>query len=474
MLEIGEVLKATAGKLISSVGMPDFSGFSIDSRTIRQRDLFIALKGNKFNGHCFIDEAVSKGAAGIIIDQKSNINPMKQAAVIEVEDTLKALGDIARFKRQKYNFPVVAVTGSAGKTTSKEMLAWVLSKNFNVLKNEGTKNNYIGLSLALLAAEKEHEIAVLELGTNHFGEIGALTQICRPNVGVITNIGPSHLEFFRNLDGVLREKWTLIRNLDKPFIAVLNNDDTLLKRKVLQIPPYLPFIKGRIEGEFRAGSDVNPVIFNFGMGEKSDFRASDINCRSERIEFVVDGRHRFRLNTVGYNNVYNALAAIAVARIFGMEYKDIAERLSDFVFPQSRLNLLKINNVRFVDDTYNSNPLSLKQALDSLGSLDVKGRRIFVMGDMLELGDTEKVFHSQAGRQIASTCSVFIAVGPLSKLTADTARLSGLDKRNIFLCDSSEDARKILFGKIAPKEEDIVLVKGSRRMKMEEIFKLKI
>lgn len=471
MSELNEILEAASGRLVCGSKEAGFSGFSIDSRTIKKGDVFIALKGNNFDGHNFIDEAISRGAAGIIKEvrsqkEKSPLSPpfykggkcgdfqirKNTVAVIAVEDTLRALGDIAKFKRQKYNFPVIAVTGSAGKTTVKEMIAWLLGKDFNCLKNEGTENNYIGLSLALLEADQKHQIAVLELGTNHFGEIDALTKICQPNIGVITNIGPSHLEFFHNLDGVLREKWTLISSLNKPFIAVLNNDDNLLRDK--------------------AGQTANkPFIFSFGIKEKSDFQASDIKYRLNRIEFLVN-EHRFRLNTVGYSNVSNALAAITIARIFGMDYADIAKRLADFSFPQSRLNLLKINNVRFVDDSYNSNPLSLKQALDALDRIDIKGRKILVMGDMLELGSNGKLFHSQIGQQIAATCSVFVAVGELSKLTADMAGRCGLDKQNIFLCDSASQAREILFDRISPEEEDIVLVKGSRKMKMEEVFKI--
>ncbi len=452
MFSVNELLKATCGKLISGKRNIKTEGISINSRTIRPREVFIAIKGNNFDGHNFIKEAVEKGATCIIKESRFNIPQEPRAAFIEVTDTIKALGNIARFQRNKFNIPIIAVTGSNGKTTTKEMIAWVLSKRFKVLKNEGTKNNHIGLPLTLLSLNNSFDFAVLEIGSNHFGEVAYLAKICQPNIGVITNIGLSHLEYFKNIEGVFREKYTLMKNLHRPYLAILNADDSLLRKEVLK-------------------KTKKPLVLSFGIKNKGDYFASGIRLGNNRIEFTVNQRQKFILNTLGYCNIYNALMAIGIARIFAMEYREIADRLASFDFPPSRLNLLKINNINFIDDTYNSNPFSLQQALDTLANFENKGRKIFIMGDMLELGKSRKLLHSQVGRSLKEVCDTFITVGNLSKLTAETARISGFDNKNIFTCESVQQAREVLLNKIAPTCDDIILVKGSRATKMEEVFK---
>jgi len=467
MFSVDEIVEAARGKIVCGSADMEFSNISMDSRTIKKGDAFIAIKGDNFDGHDFIDEVLQKGATCIIGDsrvRKYTIRPpafggrtqyaIQKHIFIEVKDTVKALGDIAGFQRRKYDFPVIAISGSAGKTTVKEMIAWVLSGSFNVLRNEGTKNNQIGLPQTLLRSSSDHDLAVLELGTNHPGEIKYLADICQPNIGVITNIGPAHLEYFHDLNGVLKEKYSLINSLRRPGIVFLNADDALLRKKLRQKPRDL-------------------IFFSFGIKSKGDFMASDIKYNSGKLEFLVQQKHKFSLNTLGYSNIYNALVAIGVSRVFGVGYKEIIRRLSEFSFPKSRLNLIKLSDIRFIDDTYNSNPLSLRQALEALRSLNIIGRKIFIMGDMLELGRKEMAFHLKAGREIAQACDVFVAVGKLSKLAASSAESFGLGLRNIFTCKSSQEARDILFNQISPEKNDIVLVKGSRGMKMEEIFKIK-
>jgi len=452
MFEINELLKAAKGRLMSGKKNATVRGISIDSRTILPGYAFIAIKGNNFDGHDFIKEAIRKGAGCIISEPRGRRHHAPGATLIEVKDSVKALGNIARFHRKRFTLPVIAITGSNGKTTVKDMVAWVLSQRFKVLKNTGTKNNHIGLPQTLLNLNSSYDLAVLELGTSHFGEIGYLAEICLANIGIITNIGPSHLEYLKNLRGVFREKYSLIKYLNKRGIAILNADDSLLKRKLLT------------ENEC-------PVMFGFGIVNHGDFFATDIRVLKQKIEFLVNRKYKFTLRVLGYYNIYNALAAIAVGRLFGMEYKDIAARLVNFNLPQSRLGFIELKKIRFIDDSYNSNPLSLKQALEALHNFKVEGRKILVMGDMLELGNRSELFHRQAGYQIARICDVFITVGRLSKFAARAARLGGFDSRNIFTCESTLEARDILFKKISPRPDDIVLVKGSRSMKMEEVFK---
>jgi len=452
MFKVNELLRATRGRLISGKTSTVVKGISIDSRTIKPQEAFIAIKGPNFDGHNFVDEAIKRGAKAVIFQRQGSRVKGKEVAFIEVKDTIRALGDIAKFQRQKFDIPVIAVTGSNGKTTTKEIITWVLSKEFNVLKNVGTKNNQIGLPLALLNLDRYHDVVVLEVGTNHFGEVDYLAKICQPNLGIIINIGSSHLEYFVNLKGVFREKSALLKHLKSPHIAILNADDSLLKRQIL--------IKNK-----------KPFILGFGIKSRSDFFATDIEILNSRIKFLVNQKYRVTLKTLGYFNIYNALAALTVAYLLGMEYRDIASRLSTFNFPQNRLEFLELNNIKFINDTYNSNPVSLKQAIDVLGNFQINGRKIFVMGDMLELGNREKLFHRQAGRNAARICDVFITVGELSKFAAEAARASGFNTKNIFTCTSNLEAQDILFKKVSVGPDDIVLVKGSRAMRMEEILK---
>ena len=453
MFKISELLEATGGKLINQPPGAIVRGISIDTRAINPHDAFIAIKGNNFDGHDFIDAAIKKGAACIIKEAGRKIKYKScKAAFIEVDDTIKSLGNIANFWRRKFNIPVIAVTGSNGKTTTKEMAAHVLSAKYKVLKNEGTKNNHIGLPMALLNLDASYDIAVLEVGTNHPGEVEYLARICQPNIGIITNIGPSHLEFLRDLKGVFKEKYKITENLRTPRICILNTDDDLLKKKACAKPK-----------EY--------FVLGIGIKNPCDFSARLIKSNAGALKFLVNEKYKFTLNTLGYYNIYNALSAIAAARVFGIAYKDIIKKMDAFDFPKSRLNFLELGGIKFIDDTYNSNPLSLRQALKTLADFKTAGRKIFVMGDMLELGSHKEKFHRHAGQSLLASCNVFIAVGDLSRLAAEAAKNSGFDVNNIFTCRTSSQAREILFNRLSPKKGDIVLVKGSRSMKMEEVFK---
>jgi UDP-N-acetylmuramoyl-tripeptide--D-alanyl-D-alanine ligase len=453
VFSVKEIVKATGGVLIQGDLKDKVCGISTDSRKSRLGDGFVALKGNNFDGHDFIAESVKSKASALVIQRDLKDIVPKEIAVIKVKDTTLALGDIARYQRQKFNLPVVAVTGSNGKTTTKEMIAWVLSLGGKVLKNEGTKNNQIGLPQTLIKLTQQDKFAVVEIGTNHFGEIDYLAKIARPNIGLITNIGLSHLEFLNNLRGVLKEKSSLLDSLSKPALAILNGDDKLLKEIITTVHRKMR-------------------VFSYGIHEKSDLCACAIKLKNGRLEFRVNGKFDFALSTLGYYNTYNALGAIAVGRLFGLTYPEISLRLAEFKFPQGRLNLIEFRGLKFIDDTYNSNPLSLKAALLALETVKCRGRKILVMGDMLELGKQKELLHRQAARSITNTCQTLLAVGRLSWLTAQAVENSGFKKKNIFYCDSSLEAKDLLFNKISPKPCDIILVKGSRSMKMEEIFRI--
>lgn len=457
MFEITQLLEATKGKIVSLGKKSLIKGISTDSRTITAGEAFIAIKGDNFDGHDFIGTAIKKGAACIIRETRGKNLSFKDAnqqipvTIIEVKNCIKALGDIANFHRRKFDIPVIAITGSTGKTTTKEMIAWILSRKFKVLKNPGTKNNHIGLPMTVLGLGQNHEIAVLELGTNHFGEIEYLSKICQPNIGIITNIGPAHLAYFHDLRGVFREKYSLIKNLKHPSIAIVNAEDGFLEKR-MRILTYKPFMLG------------------FGVKHRCEFLLSSIKHYSGKTQFCVNKKHKFVLKTLGLGNVYNALAAIVCGLILGITHREMASRLVKFEFPEGRLKLREFKLSRFIDDTYNSNPASLMQALKTLRDFKAGGQKIFVMGDMLELGKHARSLHYQAGLEAAKICDKFIAVGRLSRIAVEAAKKSGLEAKNIFSCDTSSQAREILFKDIAPDKKDIILVKGSRAMKMEEIF----
>lgn len=451
MFKVGELVKASAGRLRAGSQTDVVQGVSIDTRKILRREAFIAVKGKNFDGHNFISQAIKKGASCVICEDKATQWLKSRAAIIQVKDTVKALGDIAGFHRERFDVPVIAVTGSNGKTTAKEMIFAVLSKKYNVLKNEGTRNNQIGVPNTLLRLRKNHGIAVLELGTNHPGEIGYLAKICRPNIGIITNIAASHLEAFFSLQGVLKEKYALIKSLKEPNIGILNSDDALLKKQT-------------------AKALLRPMLFSIGIDSHADFRAGLIRLDATGLRFNING-HDFSLKSHGAHNVYNALIAVAVGRIFGLSFAQASAALADFKFPPGRFRQIKRNKVRFIDDTYNSNPFSLKKALEAYERMQVRGRKIFVMGDMLELGLDKERFHAQAGADIGRICDVFISVGELSRLAAKLAASNGIDPENIFACSSARKVRDLLRKKLSVDKDDVVLVKGSRGIRMEEILK---
>ncbi len=455
MLDINQIIKVTGGKPFNAAGAEGFRGLSTDTRSIREGEIFLAIRGENFDGHDFIPEAVNKGARCIIAE---DFDPpvLKGAAGIKVANTVKAFAAIASSHRKKFDIPVIAVTGSNGKTTAKEMIAWVLSAKFRVLSNEGTKNNHIGVPATLLRLDESHQIAVLELGTNHFGEIRYLADMVMPDAAAITNIGESHLEYFRDLAGVYKEKSSLYRR-SPVGIVLLNNDDRFLRKDIR-------------EKRLRRGGQF---VLGFGVKGRTDFCADGVNVKGAKVGFSCR-RHRYSLNTPGACNVYNALMAIAFGRMFAMSHSEISARLSDFRFPKGRLNLVKFRDTRFIDDTYNSNPFSMAQALKTLADFKAKGRKILVMGDMLELGKDAALLHKKAGQGAAKVCDAMIAVGRLSVIAADAARAGGLSGKNLFVCDSSAEAASVLFKKLAAGPDDIILIKGSRSMKMEEVLRTNV
>lgn len=454
MFNLDDILKATGGRALyaghnAQKKKMQILGISIDSRTIKKRELFVAIKGRRFDGHDFIDEAIKKGACGVVLE----LNPKEAMPALKnkgrigvrVKDTLMALGDIAAYHRRRFNIPVIGITGSNGKTTVKEMISQILKRSYNVLKNRGTENNLIGLPLTLLNLTENHSVAVLEMGANHSGEIKRLAEILKPTVGLITNIGPSHLEFLKDKAGVLKVKSEMVHGLGRKDLLVLNGDDPMLSK-----------IRPRCRR------------LTFGLKRNNDFRAANIKLNGH-ISFMLNNLHPFIINILGMHNLYNALAAIAVSSHFDIDLSAIRCALLDFRLPAMRMELKNINGLEVINDAYNSNPVSLKWAIQTLSDFKRKGRKILVTGDMLELGRRCRLFHSQAGRLAAeSSIDALIAVGRFSGYTAVAANRAGMKWRNLWPCSSIQEAVDIL--KRIAKKGDTVLVKGSRGMAMEKII----
>ncbi len=421
------------------------SGVSIDSRSLKSKDAFIAIKGDRFDGHRFIPQAVRKKVSAVVVS-KDNGRVPKRIPVVLVADTTKALGLLARYHRDRFAIPVIAITGSAGKTTTKEMVARVLEQRYRVLKNIATQNNHIGVPMTLLKLEKSHEAVVVELGTNHFGEIAWLTRIANPTIAVMTNIGESHLEFLGSLSGVFKEKLNIANAMKHRGTVVFNNDDSFLRR-----------IPGKV---------VHHRLISFGINQKSRFRATGINFKNSSLRFRIKTRKGFELNTPAKHNVYNALAAICCGDLLNVKPREMQKALRDFRFPKGRQQVQMVGKLRIIDDSYNANPMSLRSAIETLNNLDVVGRKVLVCADMLELGAQSKKLHRQIGDLVARSCvDMLITVGNLSKNINQAARkrksLEAHHHPTLASC-----CRRI---KHYLKPKDTVLIKGSRAMKMDRL-----
>lgn len=456
MLDTKDILEATEGKLLKGGAEGGFSSVSTDTRTIKQGALFIAIKGPNFDGHNFINEAISKGAIGAVVNSPSPV-PLPDGErskargpdfiLIEVKDTVKALGDIARSHRRKFDIPIIAITGSNGKTTTKEMAAEILARKYNILKNEGTENNFIGVPLTLLRLNSAYEIAVLELGSNHSGEIARLSEIVQPSCGVVVNVGPSHLEFFNTVDNVRKEKLNLLKRLGSDSVSVVNGDDAQLVKEA---------------------KAMCAEVVTFGLSAGCDFSATDVREGEDGINFTLNSGYRFHLNLLGRHNIYNALASMAVGSLYGVSAEEAATVLKDFRLPKLRMEFIEAGGIKFIFDCYNSNPSSMAGAIETIKGMDSSGRKIVVAGDMLELGRAGPDLHKKIGRLAAEAkVDILMSVGPLSRFILEGAQEEGIGGDSLLHFDNSVAAAKAL--KDILKVGDLVLVKGSRGMKMEEI-----
>jgi UDP-N-acetylmuramoyl-tripeptide--D-alanyl-D-alanine ligase len=450
-----DVLKATGGTLVRPGRSVPFDGVSTDSRTIAAGSLFVPLAGLRFDGHEYIGQAAGSGAAGVLI-QKGREGLLKKlasgVAAISVTDTLAALGDLARFWRSRFTIPVVAITGSSGKTTTKEMAAAIAGREKHLLKNEGNLNNLVGLPLTLFQMNETHEVAILEMGTNRRGEIARLTEIAGPTVGVITNVGPAHLEGLKSLETIREEKGDLFRVMDGRGTAVINLDDEALA-------PWAGKWKGK--------------KITFAIQADADVTASRIAHEGEKgtiFSLVMEGVSReILLPVLGFHNVSNALAAAAASRAAGLAFDTICQGLMAFKPVGGRMEVWRLKNGGYlVDDTYNANPASMAVALKTLQGLKGECKSTVILGDMLELGIEAEKYHEEIGRIVADTgVSKAYLRGDFTKALAKGAMKRGMKGDQVIIDLNTEETAAQF--KACMKTGDWVLVKGSRKMKMEEI-----
>lgn len=441
---------ACAGELVGDSGAAEVRRICTDSRRIQRGDLFIALRGERFDGHAFLREVAEKGAAAVLAERAGLPAGWTACPAILVKDTRRALGRIASYYRMQFGIRIVAVGGSNGKTTTKELIASVLRQKFNTLWSEGSFNNDIGVPLTLLQLEKSHEAAVMEVGTNHPGELMPLVKMIQPRHGVITNIGREHLEFFRDVAGVATEEGTLAQMLPVEGKLFVNGDDEWTERIVVR---------------------THATAVRVGFGARCDWRARNIRLDGQGATFRLEAPRadfsgNYRINLVGRHQVTNALFAVAIGAEFGLEPAEIERGLSECQPPRMRMQVWESNGVRLLDDTYNANADSMIAALETLQALPCKGRRVAVLGDMAELGAQSEPAHEEVGRRAAELgIGQLFAVGTMAPILARGARAGGLNRVLEFsdVDSAASPVRQFL------KSGDVVLLKASRASRMERI-----
>lgn len=446
MFDLERIARITDGDFSGRKANCQLSGISTDSRNLLSGALFVPLRGERFDGHDYLSQAVKNGAAACLSEE---VVAGLSVPVVRVTNTLRALGDIAAAYRLQLNGPLVAITGSVGKTTTKEMLAAILSRVAPGLKTAGNFNNLIGLPLTLFRLEKEHQWAVLEMGTSALGEIERLTEVAQPTIGIITNIGAAHLETLQGLDGVARAKGELFAGL-QGGTAILNLDDSRVAR--------LPVANG-----------VKKMTY--GVAVEAEVRAEKIEENANGIQFELSfsgRRSRVQLSIPGRHNVANALAAAAAAIELNVPLAEIAAGLAQFTAIPGRMNLSPLPcGGLLLDDSYNSNPLSASAALDVLTILPGQGRRVAVLGDMLELGENSVQMHEDLGAKAAGVAELLLGVGNFSADICRGAETAGMDSGHMVRLVDATAAIEYL--QKQQRSGDKILVKGSRGIHLEQL-----
>jgi len=453
-LLLDEVKIALRAELKTPLGRGLITGVTTDSRQVKTGDLFIALRGDRYDGHDFVDEAVRAGARALVIERNMPLSDEiknNDVCVMKVADTVGALGDLARFYRRTlgHRLNVIAVTGSNGKTTTREMIYHVLSKRWKGHRSPKNYNNQLGVPLTILGIEPEHDFVVIELGSSSPGEIKALSLIVEPDMALITHVGFSHLEGLEDIDGVSVEKVSIAAGLKKHAVMICSTEH-----------------KGTLKRVRALGRNV----ITFGTDNDADVSGANISQVQGKIYFETNDRCQVELAMIGVHNVNNALGALAVVRRLGVTSSEYAEALKDFHAVPGRMVCADVNGITIIDDTYNANPDSMAVALRTLESQETLGRRVFVCGDMCELGVASGFYHRELGRAIAkSGVDLLLTVGEQSAQTASAALEAGMGWAGVQRSISSVRLARLIKSMI--HEGDVIMVKGSRAMRMEEVVK---
>lgn len=452
-IRIEDLLAVTKGRLVAPTAAPGFAGASVDSRRIVPGSLFVALAGERTDGHAFVPAALRAGAVGALVARPVPLPADANGFQVEVADPLMALQELAAWWRSRSPVRVVGITGSTGKTLAKEVIADVLSRGFRVLRNEGNLNSETGLPMTILNLDASHELAVLEMSMYTVGEIARLAEIAKPEVGVVLAVHPTHLERAGSIERIAQAKSELPAALPSDGLAVLNADDHRVA----------------------AMRDVTSAeVLTFGLGSDADVRASEVRSRGvEGTEFVITapwGQRQVRSGTPGRHLVPHALAAAAVAHRFGLPLDEVAAGLASGSRAEHRMAILEaVSGATLIDDTYNASPVSVRGALEFLAETPVATgrRRLAVLGDMLELGPDEERLHREVGEMVARQVDGLLAVGERARWIAEGARSGGLSR--VVTADDLDQALLVLDRELAPGVGDLLLVKGSRGIELDRL-----
>lgn len=447
-----DIVKITKG-FFSGPDNIFIKGISTDTRTIKEGELFVPLKGENFDGHHFIKKAFAKGAVLSLCNKKEKPAILQNSNIIFVRDTREALLEFAKYYRGLFKIPFIAITGSVGKTTTKELVSKVLGKRYSVLKTEGNLNNEIGLPLTIFNLDDSHDLGVVEIGMSDFGEISRLSDVVRPHIGVITNVGVSHIEKLKSKMNIAKAKLEIVDGMKNDDILLLNADTEELweKRHTLK----------------------TKVIY-FGT-KRGDIKASNlVSLGKQGIIFDVVGKYgnfSCKVSLPGLHNVYNALVAIAIGLEMGISKEDICESLLEIKPPCQRLEFKKaLSGALVVDDTYNASPDSVKASLNILSDLDNSGKKVAILGDMLELGKYSQDAHKDVGKYAASKVDKLVTIGRYSEKMAEGAIEGNLNEDDIFIYYTVDEAMEQI-EKIV-KDCNIILIKASRALELERVTKL--
>ena len=451
-LSIKNIIEATKGKLL--VGNEEYicMSYSKDTRTIKEGDCYIGIKGETFDGNLFWEKALENGASTVIVQnvqiEDEKLKKWADKNIIKVEDTLEALYSLARYKRSLYNIPVIAITGSVGKTSTKDIVANVVSKKYKTLKTEGNNNNNIGLPLTILRLQDE-EVAVIEMGMNHFGEISLLTSIAKPTICIITNIGTSHIGNLGSRENILKAKLEILEGSKKEAV-IINNDNDLLHK-------------------WYEENKENYNIKTYGIKEQSDIVAKEIKLEENKSTFtckINNLEEKINVPVGGEHFILNALCAITVGEVLKIEEDKIKEGIESFELTKKRMDIVELKNgIKIINDAYNASLESMTASLKVLS--EFKERKIAVLGDMFELGDFSEELHKKVGKEVVkNNIDILIACGENARYIADVAR-EKMDKENVYILRKTEEIKPLL-EKIV-KNNDVILFKASNGMKFYKI-----